>query len=178
MAMLTIIFETHATSLDNENGVASGHRDVALSPLGERQARELGARYRQDLPDRVFCSDLQRSYQTAGIAFAGTGVAVVRDARLRECDYGEYTGAPSEMVAIERVQRIERPFPGGESYQQVMRRMQEFLNWLGENCAGQRVLIVGHRATQHALEHWLAGKAIEQVLSEDWQWRPGWLYEA
>ena len=30
-----LVFETHATSLDNEAGLASGHADVELSPLGE-----------------------------------------------------------------------------------------------------------------------------------------------
>ena len=48
--MVKIIFETHASSLDNEarqrGGVASGHYDVALSPAGEEQARELGRRHR------------------------------------------------------------------------------------------------------------------------------------
>jgi len=40
-----LVFETHATSLDNEAGLASGHHDVALSPDGRRQAAELGRRH-------------------------------------------------------------------------------------------------------------------------------------
>lgn len=43
-AMVTIIFETHSTKLANEKGIASGKNDVALSPLGKRQAAELGQR--------------------------------------------------------------------------------------------------------------------------------------
>ena len=35
------VFETHATSLDNDAGLASGWFDVALSVTGEAQAREL-----------------------------------------------------------------------------------------------------------------------------------------
>lgn len=34
-------FVTHATSYDNERGIASGHRDVELSPVGRAQARAL-----------------------------------------------------------------------------------------------------------------------------------------
>ena len=42
---VTIIFETHSTSLDNEAGIASGHNDVDLSEMGLRQAKELAERY-------------------------------------------------------------------------------------------------------------------------------------
>jgi broad specificity phosphatase PhoE len=37
----------------------------------------------------VFTSDLGRAVETADIAFGGTGIPVRRDARLRECDYGD-----------------------------------------------------------------------------------------
>ena len=35
--MLTIIFEAHGTTFDNEAHLSSGHNDVALSSLGEQQ---------------------------------------------------------------------------------------------------------------------------------------------
>jgi alpha-ribazole phosphatase/probable phosphoglycerate mutase len=82
-----LIFETHATSYDNEAGSASGHVDVDLSPNGERQAAALGERYATDLPSLIVTSDLRRSWRTAEIAF-GAVVPIVRDARLRECDSG------------------------------------------------------------------------------------------
>jgi bisphosphoglycerate-dependent phosphoglycerate mutase len=41
---LKLVFETHATSVDNEAGLASGWFDAALSAKGEAQARSLGAR--------------------------------------------------------------------------------------------------------------------------------------
>ena len=129
--MVDIIFETHATSLDNEAGVASGHYDVALSPTGERQAHELGERYGSGELDCVFCSDLQRSYRTAEIAFPSAGIRLVRDGRLRECDYGRFTRKAAEVVQAERARRIDEPFPGGESYRQALRRIQSFLEWLG-----------------------------------------------
>lgn len=39
---LRLIFETHATSLDNEAGLASGWFDAGLSTTGEHQAQMLG----------------------------------------------------------------------------------------------------------------------------------------
>jgi broad specificity phosphatase PhoE len=49
--MIIIIFEAHATTLDNEAGLASGHNDVALSELGVKQAKEHGERMRSFLDD-------------------------------------------------------------------------------------------------------------------------------
>ena len=58
---MRLIFETHATSVDNEAGLASGWFDVALSQTGEQQAALLGVRRRHDDLAAVFCSDLTRS---------------------------------------------------------------------------------------------------------------------
>src|SRR5207245_10490571 len=90
-AIVTIIFETHATSVDNERRVASGHSDAELSMLGRRQAADLGARYAREGLHAIFCSDLQPSSRTSEIAFAARGLPLIRDVRLRECDYGEWT---------------------------------------------------------------------------------------
>ena len=106
--MVNITFEAHSTTLDNEAHLSSGHNDVELSPLGEKQAKELGERCK-DL-DAIFCSDLQRSYKTAEIAFNGK-FPVIKDKRLRECDYGDLTQHPSEEVEPLKVEHISIPFP-------------------------------------------------------------------
>src|SRR5574338_203548 len=92
---MRLIFETHATSLDNEAGLASGWFDVDLSSLGERQARELGQRRREDRVEAVYSSDLTRAARTASTAFGGRGVPINREAQLRECDYGSLTRRPA-----------------------------------------------------------------------------------
>ena len=67
--MNKIIFESHATSIDNEKGIASGWLDPSLSEKGVEQAKELGQRYRAESPRIIYVSDLKRSYETAKIAF-------------------------------------------------------------------------------------------------------------
>jgi len=69
-----IIFEAHSTTFDNEAKLSSGWNDVELSPLGIQQSHELGERRGGDGFDAIFCSDLQRSFNTAEIAFAGGGI--------------------------------------------------------------------------------------------------------
>jgi len=175
---MTIIFESHATSLENEAKLSSGWNDVDLSELGLHQAAELGERYRDKLPDAVFCSDLQRSHKTADIAFKGTSVPIFIDSRLRECDYGDLTHAPQAEVEGQRGEHVHVPFPNGESYEDTSRRMGEFLGDLKRSYAGKTVMIVGHRATQYGLEEHVLGRKLDEVVSEPWKWQPGWVYTA
>jgi broad specificity phosphatase PhoE len=173
---LRLVFESHATSVDNEAGLASGWFDVALSTTGEDQARTLGARWRDDHLAVVFCSDLSRSFRTAEIAFGDRSVPIIRDARLRECDYGDLTRRPTREVEQRRVLHLVDPFPNGESYQQVVDRVS---GWLGEatrHIDGRTALVIGHRATFYALEHLLNRVTLHEVVTSPWTWQPGWTY--
>jgi broad specificity phosphatase PhoE len=171
-----VFLETHATSLDNEAGIASGWYDVDLSPRGEAQARELGERYSDRELQAVFCSDLRRSYRTARIAFERRAVPIVQDARLRECNYGALTRRAASEIEALRTSTIRAPFPDGESYEQVTARVSELLDEIARVYSGP-VLVIGHRATYFALEHLLRGRSLEQAIEAAWKWQPGWTYE-
>lgn len=170
-----IYFEPHATSLDNEAGIASGHNDVDLSRTGESQARELGIRYRSTPIDRILCSDLRRSWRTAEIAFFDRGMTIVRDGRLRECSYGDWNGSPVATIEAERLNRIDVPFPNGQSLSEIVHAVRDCL---ADNSDARDLLIVGHRATYYALRHLLEGVDLRVVIAAPWQWQPGWRFEA
>lgn len=173
--MVTIIFEAHGTSFDNEAHLASGHFDVALSPLGEQQAKELGERYKDQNFDSILCSDLQRSYKTAEIAF-GDRFPIIKDKRLRECDYGDLTQYPSDKVDPAKMEYITESFPNGESYEQTTKRMKSILDDLKKNYDGKRVMIIGHRATQYGLEYWINKIDLKTLVTTPFKWQPGWTY--
>jgi broad specificity phosphatase PhoE len=174
---VTLVFETHATSLDNEAGLASGWFDVDLSPTGEEQARELGVRRRNDDLAAVFCSDQRRAWRTADIAFGDRAIAILRDARLRECDYGELTRRPTLDIDRRRALHVAAPFPGGESYQQAAARVAAWLRDVSVTFTGRTVLAIGHRATFYALEHLIRDVPLAEALIAPWQWQPGWSYD-
>lgn len=175
--MVTIIFEAHGTTLDNEQKLASGHYDVELSKLGEAQAKELGGRYKEAELAAVFCSDMQRAYRTAEIAFNGRKMYILKDARLRECDYGDETRRPESEVKPQKPNHITEPFPGGESYEQCVARMKDFLDHVKKNYEGKTILVIGHRGTQYGLDHLVNGEDLRSAITKPWQWQPGWRYE-
>ena len=55
--------------------------------------------------------------------------------------------------------------------------MRRFLKELLQGRDGQRIMIIGHRATQYGLEHWITGTPLADVVTAPWSWQPGWTYE-
>ena len=173
---LQIVYETHSTSTDNEAGIATGWLPGSLSETGRALARELGARRRDDHIAVVFTSDLGRAVETARIAFSGTDIPIRRDACLRECNYGKLKGMPVAQLEAERSQRIHEPFPGGESYMDVVVRVRDFLDDVSKEWDGQRILVIGHAATRWALQHLLCGVAMEDLVNAPFARQEGWLF--
>jgi broad specificity phosphatase PhoE len=173
---IELVYETHSTTIDNETGVATGWLDGQLSEKGRAQAAELGERRRDDGLTAVFTSDLGRSVETAEVAFEGSELPVHHDWRLRECNYGELNGAPAADIEAERGQRIDVPFPGGESYRQVVERTRSFLNELFPEREGERILLIAHSANRWALQHLLLGLPLEEVVQAPFDWQEGWEY--
>jgi 2,3-bisphosphoglycerate-dependent phosphoglycerate mutase len=175
---IRIVFETHSTTEDNENGIATGWLPGRLSEAGRYQAAELGTRRRADGIAAVFSSDLARSAETATIAFGGTSVPLLLDWRLRECDYGRLNGSPAAELHAHQAEHVDVPYPGGESWRQAAARVASFAADLPRRWSGQRVLLIGHVATRWGLDHLLLGTPLEHLAARDFAWQPGWEYTA
>lgn len=176
MVAIELVFETHSTSEDNEQGRATGWLPGRLSERGRAQARELGQRRRDDGIAAVFSSDLSRAAETASIAFGGSAIPVLYDWRLRECDYGQCNGMPAAELHASRPDYVDRPYPGGESWRQAVARVARFLADLPLRWSGMRVLVVGHVATRWGLDHVIGGAAVEDLAVADFAWQEGWEY--
>jgi broad specificity phosphatase PhoE len=179
MRVVHITYFVHGTTVDNEKGLSSGWADARLSGLGKKQCIELRELIKGRKFDAVFCSDLKRAVDSAKLAFEGSHI--IKDKRLREIDYGNFTQADSKKVDSIILRHIDRPFPKGESYKDVEKRMRGFLNDLLKKYPGKSVAIVAHRAPQLALDVILRGRTWKQTVKEDWRlrkaWQPGWEYK-
>ena len=171
---MKIYFAAHSTTKDNEAGIVSGWKDAELSELGIEQSKELGDNFKNIKFDLICCSDLKRAVDTVELAF-GNKFPVISDKKLRELDYGDLNGESSKIVGGMKKEKINEPFPNGESYKQATGRIREFYKELKEKYLDKIVLVVGHRATQYGLDM-LSGKTIEECLSTPFKWQPYWEY--
>ena len=172
---IEIVYETHSTTLDNERGFATGWNQGELSEVGRQQARETGLRHADREIDVVYPSDLRRATESAEIAFGNRDIEIRADARLRECNFGEWNGALVERVHADRKRFIDEPHPGGETYRQVVDRVRNFLDELAMTDA-KSVVLISHRAPWYAMEHLLKDVALEDVVVAPFEWQPGWRY--
>ncbi|MBO0838634.1 MAG: histidine phosphatase family protein [Actinobacteria bacterium] len=173
---IEIVYETHCTTIDNEHGRATGWLPGELSAQGREEARALGRRRADDGIGAVFTSDLARSAETATIAFGTSGVPVLHDWRLRECDYGRLNGMPAAEMHAQRREHLDVPYPGGESWRAAIARVGRFLADLPPRWDGQRVLVIGHVATRWGLDHAIDGIPAEDLVAKDFAWQEGWEY--
>jgi alpha-ribazole phosphatase/probable phosphoglycerate mutase len=171
-----IVYETHSITTDNEAGIATGWLPGELSEQGRRLAADLGRRRRGDDLAAVLVSDLARAVETVDIAFGDTGIPIRYDRRLRECDYGDLNGMPTARLHAERLQHLDTPWPGGQSYRQVVDQTRDLLHDLAAEWNGTRLLLIAHSANRWALDHLLLGRELADLVVAPFGWQEGWYY--
>ena len=148
---VTIRYETHSLTEDNKTGHATGWLPGRLSAQGRELARAIGPRGLADGATAVFVSDLARAVETAELAFGDNGLPIIRDARLRECNYGAQNGMPVAQLAASRAHHIDEPYPEGQSYRAVVAATRSFLRDLAAGYDGRTVVVIAHSANKWAL---------------------------
>lgn len=176
--MIEITYFVHGTTTDNLEKKATGWLPGELSEKGINQAIALSQTIKDQYFDIVFCSDLKRAVQSAKLDFFNRDIDIIRDERLRECNYGDLDGKDSSLVIYS--EHIDNAFPNGESLFDVENRMRSFVKFLKENYNNKKIAIVSHKAPQLALDVITKGFSWEEAIANDWRtthnWQPGWKY--
>ena len=139
--------------------------DLALSPQGEKQAAAVAAFLPQFPIKRVYCSQMVRARQTAHFIASKLNesetslVEVESVAPLHECSVGRWEGLdwetirrqyPDEYAAFHE-NPAERPYLGGESYGDVLRRVKPVVDELLSKHAGESIAVVAHNVVNRTL---------------------------
>jgi broad specificity phosphatase PhoE len=98
------------------------------------------------------------------------------DRRADDEDLVAVNGTAVARLEVERTKHVLDPYPGGESYLDVVARVRSFLHDLPPRFQDQRIVVVGHSATKWALDHLLEGTPLEELVEDSFRWQPGWLY--
>jgi broad specificity phosphatase PhoE len=83
---------------------------------------------------------------------------------------------PTARLHAERLQHLETPWPGGQSYQQVVDQTRDLLQDLAAAWDGSRLLLIAHSANRWALEHLLLGRDLADLVAAPFAWQEGWHY--
>ncbi|HEX4779037.1 MAG TPA: histidine phosphatase family protein [Acidimicrobiia bacterium] len=158
----TLLLVRHGQSTWNAAGRWQGHADPPLSPLGEEQARQAGARLASDgRIDAVVTSDLRRAHRTATLVGAVLGLDASIEERVRERDAGEWTGLTRDDIDRDwpgYLAEHRRP-PRFEDDATLLARVLPALAELGARHAGGRVLVVTHGGVVRTVERHHGTKA-------------------
>lgn len=131
-----------------------GHTDYPLSEEGIARSKELGAAIKHIEFDRMYCSDLVRSKDSARFMLPDRFGSFEVKPSLREINMGDWEGRTFDEVRdkwSEIYEKRGKSFstqapPGGESFSDLQRRaVPAFLDLLEESPSGN-ILIVGHAA--------------------------------
>jgi len=156
----------HAATLWNEEQRIQGHGNSPLSKNGREMAKSWGRRMASLSWQRILCSDLGRTRETTALINQTLNLPVHQDNRLREQDWGKWTGmtlpdlknSRNKMLRLmERSGWLFQP-PDGESRQQVLQRSLAALQAAHTAWPGESILVVCHEGVIKCVLYHLRGR--------------------
>lgn len=139
----------HAQSEYNKKGLLQGRIDCNLSEEGIEQTKERAKNFDSSSYDICFSSPLKRTLQTAKILVPD--LEIICDDRLIERSLGDWEDTPTSDEKVFLLNMDSTP-PNGESSVEITERIEEFIDFLKENYADKRVLIISHAGIVYALQ--------------------------
>lgn len=159
----------HGETIWNREIRIQGHKDIPLSPFGERQSAALAARLACTEIDAAYASDLQRAVVTASILLGGRDLVAQLRPALREAAFGTWEGLTYEEVkqaypeeyAGRRLRPAEVAPSGGETLSEMVRRVQQVIDNIVLEHPDQSVLVVSHGGPLRVLLGILLGLGLD-----------------
>jgi probable phosphoglycerate mutase len=145
-----MVLVRHGATAHSAEHRFSGHNDLPLDEVGERQAAALASRHYGTVA-AVVSSPLRRAAQTAELIASAVGAAVSTDDDLAELDFGAFEGLtfaeartrfPAELTAWTGSPDVAPP--GGESFAALARRVRRARDRIVATHQDGTVLVVTH----------------------------------
>ena len=162
--MAELILARHGETAWNVEKVFRGRADVDLDRVGLKQAELLGKYLSNWELEAIYSSPLRRALDTANMVARYQKVAVRVAEGLTDFDYGEWQSVPEQEVKKLYPALLNEwhsnphkvRTPGGESLEDVRRRVVELINDILPRHRGN-VLLVSHRVVIKVLICYLLG---------------------
>ncbi len=120
---------------------------IPITREGERQVKESAEKLKAKNIDLIFSSDFFRTRQTAGIVSRALGVEVNFDKRLQDLNLGEFRGRlmkDYQDFFSEKKERFFKRPKAGETWNDLKKRLTDFLEEVEKKYRGKNILIISH----------------------------------
>jgi broad specificity phosphatase PhoE len=182
---MKIFMVRHGQTDSNAAKLIMGQRiDESLNDAGRKQVQELTMKIQDMTFDVIFSSPLKRAAETAAILASGRDTKVVLRDELKERDFGSVSGkswADADALAVAEPGGLKtadrhldydyRPY-GGESAEDVKKRLLRFIDEVKRDYSDRRVLVVAHGGIlrfAHKLFHDADIDHIENAALEEFE---------
>ena len=166
---MKIYFVRHGQTQYNKDSLITGHDDAPLTEEGIRQVEDMASSIPSGCTG-IYSSDLIRCKQTTAILNKKIGLPVTYDTRLRERNFGSLTGkkiADLDPITMEKDknQQYDYRLYGGESVEDVKKRVLACIDDICHAGNGGKVLVVTSAGIIRLLHHFLQGEVREKILN-------------
>tara|TARA_B100000745_G_scaffold97289_1_gene61808 strand:- start:4106 stop:7723 length:3618 start_codon:yes stop_codon:yes gene_type:complete len=163
----------HGESEKNVSRVVTDAYDAPypLTDLGKETVKKSAEKLRGKI-DIIISSPVLRARETAQLVAETIGLEseVIIDERIRETDHGEYEGKPLaeyQSAYPSGMTKFESKPEGGENWNDIRKRMGDFLYSLEKEHKDKKILIVSH-GDPISLLNFLATGADNKEIAEKW----------
>lgn len=151
-------------------GTESNSHISKLTPEGVEQVKEAAKELKKKKIDLIFTSPYERTKATAKIIAKATGAKVIEDRRLAEINCGIFnwkTVKEYHNFYDDEMERFTKAPSGGETLNDVKRRMFAFIKDVDAKYQHKNILIVSHGDPIMMLDAFVKNLTDEQIAKMD-----------
>jgi phosphoserine phosphatase len=148
---MRLIIIRHGETVENKVGIVQGQTNGRLSRLGREQAERLAKRLKDEKIDIAYSSDLGRCKESLGPLLKLRKIKVNYSNLLREQGKGVFEGKKRIYFDKWRKNNPGKIPEGWESWEDVEKRVANFLKGNFDKWKGKNVLIILHGGTKQTL---------------------------
>jgi broad specificity phosphatase PhoE len=167
----------HGTTALNADNKFRGWMNASLDDKGKKDAKDAAKFLLGRGIVKIYCSDLDRSEETAAIVGEALGLNPLFDDQLRGWNLGELAGKDKDEYHDQLEDYIDHPnkqIPGGESLKEFGNRMQEVLDeYFDEARIDGPILLICHTSNVIQLYNYCEGTGATGRPESDEAIKPG-----
>lgn len=141
-----------------------------LTRVGRRQIKERAKQLKDKKIDLIFSSDVLRTRQAANIVAQELVLEVQYDKRLRDINWGVFQGKTAKeawgFYNHNMEEKFEKPPLRGESWNDVKKRMVDFIKEIDKKYSKKNILIISHGDPLWLLDSWARGLDNKEALKD------------